>query len=209
LCDQHGILLVCDEVMSGFGRTGKWFACEHWNVVPDIITMAKGLTSAYLPLGAVAMKEEIAAHFEHKAFPGGLTYNCHPMGLASAIATIDVYKQDHLIERAAKMGEVMKAHHTKLKEKHRSVGDVRSIGLVGIVELVRDRATKEPLAPFNGTSPEMQKLGRYFRDHGLYTFVRWNNFFTNPPLSITEAEMAEGFEIIDQGLSLVDGMLGG
>jgi taurine--2-oxoglutarate transaminase len=209
LCDQHGILLVCDEVMSGFGRTGKWFACEHWNVVPDIITMAKGLTSAYLPLGAVAMKEEIAAHFEHKAFPGGLTYNCHPMGLASAIATIDVYKQDRLIERAAKMGEVMKAHHAKLKEKHRSVGDVRSIGLFGIVELVRDRATKEPLAPFNGTSPEMQKLGRYFRDHGLYTFVRWNNFFTNPPLSITEAEMAEGFEIIDQGLSLIDGMLGG
>ena len=208
LCDKHGIMLVCDEVMAGFGRTGKWFACDHWNVVPDMITMAKGLTSAYLPLGAVAMKEEIAAHFEHKAFPGGLTYNCHPMGLAAAIATIKVYKEDNLIERAAKMGVVMAGHLERMKARHKSVGDVRSIGLFGIVELVRNRETREPLAPYNGTSPEMQKLGRFLRDNGLFTFVRWNNFFTNPPLTITDAEMAEAFETIDRGLTLVDEMLG-
>ena len=207
LCDQHGILMIADEVMAGFGRTGKWFAIEHWNVVPDLICMAKGLTSAYIQLGAVAMKEEIAAFYENKAFPGGLTYNSHPMGLAAAIATIEVYKQDNLIERAAKMGVVMAGHLAAMKDRHVCIGDVRSIGLFGIVELVRDRATKEMLAPYNGSSPEMQKLGRFFRDNGLYTMVRWNNFFANPPLTITEAEMAESFEIIDRGLTMVDEML--
>ena len=204
LCDKHGILLICDEVMSGFGRTGEWFAVDHWNVVPDILTMAKGLTSAYVALGAVGIRRKIADHFKDKVYYGGLTYNSHPLGCAAALATIAVYEEDKLLERARKMGVVMKQMHQELKTKHPSVGDVRSIGLFGIVELVKDRKTMEPLAPFNGTSPEMQALGKFFREEGLYTFVRWNGFFTNPPLTITEAEMAEAFAIIDKGLYITD-----
>lgn len=204
LCDKYGILMVCDEVMSGFGRTGEWFAVDHWKIVPDLMTMAKGLTSAYLPLGAVAMKEEIAESFRTKPFPGGLTYNSHTLSCAAAIATLNVYKEDNLIERAREMGKVMAKELAALKEKHPSVGDVRSIGLFGIVELVRNRKTKEPMAPFNGSSPEMQKLGAFFRENGLFTFVRWNNFFTNPPLSITEEELKEGFAIIDRALEITD-----
>jgi taurine--2-oxoglutarate transaminase len=204
LCDRYQILLICDEVMSGFGRTGEWFAVDHWNVVPDLMTMAKGLTSAYTPLGAVGMKEEIAEAFETKTFYGGLTYNSHPLCLAAAIATINVYKEDHLIENARRMGELMATLLADLKAKHPSVGDVRSIGLFGIVELVRDRKTREPLAPYNGTSPEMQKLAAFFREQGFYTFVRWNNFFTNPPLCITADQLREGFEIIDRALAITD-----
>jgi taurine--2-oxoglutarate transaminase len=204
LCDKHGILLICDEVMSGFGRTGEWFAVDHWDVVPDILTMAKGLTSAYVALGAVGIRRKIADHFKDKVYYGGLTYNSHPLGCAAALATIAVYEEDKLLERARKMGVVMKQMHQELKSKHPSVGDVRSIGLFGIVELVKDRKTMEPLAPFNGTSPEMQALGKFFREEGLYTFVRWNGFFTNPPLTITEAEMAEAFAIIDKGLHITD-----
>jgi taurine--2-oxoglutarate transaminase len=204
LCTRHQILLIADEVMSGFGRTGEWFAVNHWDVVPDLMTMAKGLTSAYVPLGAVAMREEIADAYRERAFPGGLTYNSHPLGLAAAIATLEVYKEDGLVANAQRMGEVMAGHLARMKERHVSVGDVRSIGLFGIVELVRDRETREPMAPFNGTSPEMQKLGKYFRENGLYTFVRWNNFFTNPPLCIDEAELAEAFEIIDRALEITD-----
>jgi taurine--2-oxoglutarate transaminase len=204
LCDKHGILLICDEVMSGFGRTGEWFAVDHWDVVPDILTMAKGLTSAYVALGAVGIRRKIADHFKDKVYYGGLTYNSHPLGCAAALATIAVYEEDKLLERARKMGVVMKQMHQELKSKHPSVGDVRSIGLFGIVELVKDRKTMEPLAPFNGTSPEMQALGKFFREEGLYTFVRWNGFFTNPPLTITEAEMAEAFAIIDKGLQITD-----
>jgi taurine--2-oxoglutarate transaminase len=204
LCDKHGILLICDEVMSGFGRTGEWFAVDHWDVVPDILTMAKGLTSAYVALGAVGIRRKIADHFKDKVYYGGLTYNSHPLGCAAALATIAVYEEDNLLERARKMGVVMKQMHQELKSKHPSVGDVRSIGLFGIVELVKDRKTMEPLAPFNGTSPEMQALGKFFREEGLYTFVRWNGFFTNPPLTITEAEMAEAFAIIDKGLTITD-----
>jgi taurine--2-oxoglutarate transaminase len=168
------------------------------------MSMAKGLTSAYLPLGAVAIREEIAAHFNDKVFYGGLTYNSHPLSCAAAIATIDVYKQDNLIENARRMGAVLAREMNRLKEKHPSIGDARSIGLFGIVELVRNRETKEPMAPFNGTSPEMTQLGKFFRDNGLYTFVRWNNFFTNPPLCITEEQLMEGLEIVDRGLEITD-----
>ncbi|HJU42593.1 MAG TPA: aminotransferase class III-fold pyridoxal phosphate-dependent enzyme [Vicinamibacterales bacterium] len=204
LCDKHGILMIADEVMSGFGRTGAWFAVDHWNVVPDILTMAKGLTSAYVALGAVGVRRKIADVFKDKVYYGGLTYNSHPLGCAAALATIAVYEEDKLIERARKMGVVMKQMHADLKAKHPSVGDTRAIGLFGMIELVKNRKTMEPLAPFNGTSPEMQALGKFFREEGLYTFVRWNGFFTNPPLTITEAEMAEAFAIIDKGLSITD-----
>jgi len=204
LCDKYGILMIADEVMSGFGRTGKWFAVDHWGVVPDILTMAKGLTSAYVQLGAVGLRRPIADFFKDRVFAGGLTYNSHPLACAAAVATIDVYQQDGLIDRAATMGGAMRSRLDALAAKHPSVGAVRSIGLFGIVELVRDRKTMEPMAPFNGASPEMKAVGAFFREHGLYTFVRWNTFFTNPPLTITEAELDEGFDIIDRALTEAD-----
>jgi taurine--2-oxoglutarate transaminase len=204
LCDKHGILLIADEVMAGFGRTGEWFSINHWNVVPDLIAMAKGLTSAYVQLGAVGMRRSIADHFQKNVFYGGLTYNSHPLACAAALATLAVYEEDGLIENARRMGGVMRGYLDELQRRHPSVGATRSIGLFGILELIRNRHTREPLAPFNGTSPEMQALHRFFREEGLYTFVRWNTFFTNPPLCITEAEMKEAFSIIDRGLEIVD-----
>jgi taurine--2-oxoglutarate transaminase len=204
ICDKHGILMICDEVMAGFGRTGEWFAINHWNVVPDIITMAKGLTSAYVQLGAVGMRRGVADKFQDRVFYGGLTYNSHPLACAAALASIQVYEEDKLIENTRKMGRVMRQLLGELAQKHPSVGAARSIGLFGLVELVRDKAKKTPLAPFNGTSDEMAALGKFFRQEGLYTFVRWNTFFTNPPLCITEAELREAFAIIDRGLEITD-----
>ena len=204
LCTKYGILMICDEVMAGFGRTGEWFAVDHWKVVPDLLTMAKGLTSSYVPLGAVGMRRHIAEHFKDKVFYGGLTYNSHPVGCAAALATIRVYEEDRLVERARAMGVVMKELMAGLAARHPSVGAARSIGLFGLVELVRDARTREPLAPFNGTSEEMQALARFFRQEGLYTMVRWNTFFTNPPLTITEPELREAFGIIDRGLEITD-----
>ena len=204
LCDKYGILMIADEVMAGFGRTGEWFAVDHWKVVPDLISMAKGLTSSYLPLGAVGMRHHIAQHFQDKVFYGGLTYNSHPMGCAAALATIGVYEEDGLIDKAKKMGAVMKQLGAELQAKHPSVGAVRSIGLFGIVELIRNRKTLQPMAPFNGTSEEMAALGRFFREQGLYTLVRWNTFFTNPPLCISEQQLREAFAIIDRGLLITD-----
>ena len=203
-CDRHGILLIADEVMSGFGRTGAWFAVDHWHVVPDLLTMAKGLTSAYVQLGAVGLRQKIADHFKEVPFPGGLTYGSHPVACAAALATLDVMEKDDLVGRARETGGLMASLLADLANRHQSVGAVRSIGLFGVVELVRNRATREPLAPFNGTSPEMVALGKFFREEGLYTFVRWNYFFTNPPLTITEAELREGFAIIDRALAMVD-----
>ena len=204
LCDRHGILLIADEVMSGFGRTGEWFAVNHWGVVPDIITMAKGLTSSAVPLGAVGLSPEVYRYFDEHVFYGGLTYNSHPLGLAAALATIRVYEEDGLIEHSAKMGEVMARHHRELVDKHPSVGLVRNIGLFGIVELVRDRQTMEPMAPYNGASDEMKAVGKHLDEHGLFTMVRWNGIMTNPPLPITEEQLAEGFGIIDEALDIAD-----
>jgi taurine---2-oxoglutarate transaminase len=204
ICDRHGILLIADEVMAGFGRTGRWFAIDHWDVVPDLLTMAKGLTASYLPLGAVSMRQHIADAFREKVFFGGLTYNSHPMGCAAALATIAVYEEDGLVERAARMGQVMREHHQRLYEKHPSLGAGRNIGLFGILELVRDREAYEPMAPYNGTSDEMKAVAKHLRENGLYTFVRFNTIMTNPPLTITEDELAEGFDIIDGALDLAD-----
>ncbi len=204
ICDRHGIMLIADEVMAGFGRTGEWFSVDHWKIEPDLITMAKGLTSAYVQLGAVGMRRHIADHFQTNVFYGGLTYNSHPLACAAAIATISVYEEDDLIENARRMGTVMRGMLEDLQTRHPSVGATRNIGLFGIVELVRNRQTREPLAPFNGTSPEMQSLGKFFRPEGLYTFVRWNTFFTNPPLCITEDELHEAFGIIDRALEITD-----
>jgi taurine---2-oxoglutarate transaminase len=204
LCTRHGILMICDEVMAGFGRTGEWFAVDHWKIVPDILTMAKGLTSAYAQLGAVGMRRSIAEHFRDNVFPGGLTYNSHPVACAAALATIQVYEEDGLIENSRRMGTLMKELLADLERRHPSIGAARSIGLFGLVELVRNRKTRQPMAPFNGTSDEMAALGRFFRQEGLYTLVRWNTFFTNPPLCITEAELREALAIVDRGLEITD-----
>lgn len=204
LCDEYGILLIADEVMSGFGRTGRWFAIDHYGVVPDIITCAKGLTSSYLPLGAVGLRPQVASYFDTHVFAGGLTYNSHPVCLAAALATIEVFEQDGLIEHAARMGEVMARHHEELAARHPSVGAVRNIGLFGILELVRNRATGEPMAPFNGSSPEMTALHRYLLDNGVYTILHWNQVMTNPPLCINAEQLAEGFAVLDKALELTD-----
>ncbi len=204
LCTRHGILLICDEVMCGFGRTGRWFAVDHWDVVPDMLTMAKGLTSAYIPLGAVGMRRAIADHFGDRVFPGGLTYGSHPLACAAALAVIRVYEEDRLLENARRMGTMMKGLTEDLQQRHPSVGAVRSIGLFGVVELVRDRDRRVPMAPFNGSSEEMRALNRFFLDEGLYTYVRWHTFFTNPPLCVTERDLREAFDIIDRGLEITD-----
>jgi taurine---2-oxoglutarate transaminase len=204
ICDRHGILLICDEIMTGFGRTGRWFAVDHWEVVPDLITMAKGLTSSYAPLGAVGMRPKVAAYFDTNVFYGGLTYNSHPLGCAAALGAIQAYEEDDMVGNARRMGAVLAKHHRRLQERHACVGAVRSIGLFGALELVRDRRTLEPLAPFNGTSPEMKAIGQALLDAGLFTFIRWNTVMTNPPLCITEDELDEGFEILDAALEIGD-----
>ncbi len=204
LCDRYGILMIADEVMSGFGRTGRWFAVDHWGVVPDLITSAKGLTSSYVPLGAVGIRPEIATYFDEHPFTGGLTYNSHPVALAAALATIGVYEEDGLIEHSAKMGDVMRRHHEELAARHPSVGGHRNIGLFGCLEIVRNRETGEPMAPFNSGSPEMAELSRFALDHGVFVNLHWNQVMTNPPLCITEAELAEGFEVLDRALEVTD-----
>jgi taurine--2-oxoglutarate transaminase len=204
LCDRHGILMICDEVMSGFGRTGRWFAVDHWGVVPDLITMAKGLTSSYVPLGAVGMRPHVAAYFDDHVFYGGLTYNSHPLGCAAALGAIQAYEEDDMVGNARRMGAVLARHHRTLAERHRCVGATRSIGLFGALELVRDRGTMEPLAPFNGTSPEMREIAQGLLAAGMHTYVRWNTIMTNPPLCITEEQLDEGFEILDSALEAGD-----
>ena len=204
LCDKYGIVMIADEVMSGFGRTGKWFAVEHWGVVPDIITMAKGLTSAYAPLGAVAMKPEIAAAFDERVFESGLTYTAHPVSLAAAVANIRAMQEDRLIERAAGMGSVLNRLLKDLGEAHPSVGEVRSIGLFGVIELVKNRNTKEPLTPWNASSPELSAFYKYCLEHGLFLYTHWHTVLIIPPLIINEQQLEEGFAVLDQALEITD-----
>ncbi|HEB65751.1 MAG TPA: aminotransferase class III-fold pyridoxal phosphate-dependent enzyme [Chloroflexi bacterium] len=208
LCDRYGIVMICDEVMSGFGRTGKWFAVKHWDVTPDIITMAKGLTSAYAPLGAVAMKPEIAAAFNQRVYQGGLTYTAHPVSLAAAIANIQAMQEEGVIEHAAAMGPVLHRLLKDLAEKHPSVGEVRSIGLFGILELVKDRRTRQPLSPWNTTNATMRAVRQYCRDHGLFLYTHWHTLLIIPPLIITEEQLAEGFAILDEALEIADEAVG-
>jgi len=209
LCDKYDIVMIADEVMAGFGRTGKWFAIEHWDVVPDIMTMAKGLTSAYAPLGAVAMKPEIASAFDERAFESGLTYTSHPVSLAAAVANIQVMREDNIVERVTGMGPVLKRMLSDLGESHPSVGDVRSIGLFGILELVKDRKTKEPMAPWNGSSPEMSALKKFCTDNGLFLYTHWHTVLIIPPLIISEAQLQEGMQVLDKALEITDKVVEG
>ncbi len=204
LCDKYGIVMIADEVMSGFGRTGKWFAVDNWGVVPDIITMAKGLTSAYAPLGAVAMKPEIASAFDEHVFESGLTYTSHPVSLAAAVANIQVMKDERIVEHAAEMGPVLNRMLKDLGEAHPSVGEVRNIGLFGIIEIVKDRNTKEPMAPWNGSSPEMVAFRKACLENGLYLYTHWHTTLIIPPLIITEAQLQEGMNVLDKALEITD-----
>ena len=204
LCDRYGILLICDEVMSGFGRTGKWFAVEHWDVKPDLMTMAKGLTSGYAPLGCVAMTQAIADTFKERVYEGGLTYTAHPISLAAAIATIEVMRDERLVERAAEMGSSLGDFLAELRDRHPSIGEARSIGLFGVMELVRDRRTHEPLAPYRGSSPEMTAVRKYLFDHGVFLYTHFHTILIIPPLIISEEQLAEGFHVIDKALEIAD-----
>ena len=203
LLDRHGILLICDEVMAGFGRTGKMFAFEHAGIVPDLVSMAKGLTSASMPLGCVGIREPIAAHFEDETFWGGLTYNSHPMGLAAAEAALDVLIDEDLLGNATRLGAVMRECMAELKSAHPCVKDFRQIGLFGMVDLQKN-TRGDRLAPYNGTHPAQGAFLARLRELGLFTFARWGSFMCNPPLCITEAQLKEAFSIIDEALAVVD-----
>jgi len=208
LCDEFGILMVCDEVMAGWGRTGKWFAFENWDVKPDLITFAKGVTCGYVPLGGVIVSKKIAEYFNDNVLWCGLTYNGHPIGCAAAIATIDVYKEENLIENAQKMGVVLGGELEKLKAKHACVGDVRYIGLFSAVELVKDKETKEPLVPY-GRDPEkvMPRILKMLISEGFWTYYHENIIIVAPPLIIKEEEIKEAMQILDKVLDFVDNMV--
>ena len=207
LCDKHGILLIIDEVMSGFGRTGKWFGFEHHNIVPDMICMAKGLTCGYLPFGCVMVTDRIAAKYDDAVLPLGLTYSAHPVSCAAALETLHIYEDDQLIENASAMGHYLDQRIEEMKKVHPSIGDWRNQGLLGCLELVKDRRTKEPMAPFNAKPEEsavMNKVAAKIKELGMYTFVRWGFIFIAPPLCITKEQMDEGLAIISEALSIAD-----
>jgi taurine--2-oxoglutarate transaminase len=207
LCDRYGILLIDDEVMSGFGRTGKWLATQHYGIKPDIVTAAKGLTSGYMPLGSVIVSEKIAQYFETHMLYGGLTYSGHPLSCAAAVANLAVYEEEAVFENVEKQGTYLSTRLHAMEERFACVGDVRSIGLFSVIELVKDKTTREPLAPFNSTSPEMAKLAAYLKSQHLYAFTRFNMLWVCPPLIITQQQLSNGLDIIEDGLKIVAAML--
>lgn len=208
LCKKHGILLIIDEVMSGFGRTGKWFGFEHHHIVPDMICMAKGLTSGYLPFGCLMVSDKIAAKYDDAMLPLGLTYSAHPVCCAAALETLKIYEDEKLIANAAAMGKYIDSEMERFKQKHPSIGDWRNTGLLGCIELVKNRKTKMPMAPFNAKPDEMivmNKVAAKIRELGMYTFVRWSYVFIAPPLIITKEQVDEGLAIIREAISIADG----
>lgn len=206
LCRQHGLLLIVDEVLSGFGRTGEWFGINHYpEVQPDLVVMAKGLTSGYVPMGAVSVSGPVAQHFDDHPLATGLTYGAHPVSCAAAIACIEVYRSEGLIEHARQMGVVLRRGLMDLAEAHPSVGEVRGTGLLQVVELVKSRRTRAPLSEFNASQSEpMRELAASLREQGLNTIVRWNMVFSTPPLIVSEPQVQEGLSILDQALSIAD-----
>jgi taurine--2-oxoglutarate transaminase len=206
LCDTHDILLIIDEVMSGFGRTGEWFGIDHYPYVkPDIVVLAKGLTSGYVPLGATVVTDEIASYFDDHTLWAGLTYSSHPLSCAAAIANIEVYRDQKLIENAREMGKTLRRGLFDLAEKHPSVGDVRGTGLLQLIELVKNRDTREPISGWNLPASEaMQGVAAKLRELGLSTFVKWDWIFCTPPLIINPAQIQDGLEILDKALDITD-----
>ena len=206
-CDRHGILLITDEVMAGFGRTGKWFGVDNWDVVPDILTVAKGINSGYVPLGAMIVREPIARWVRDKYFAGGLTYSGHPLACASAVASIEAFQEEGIVEQAAASGELFRDRLAALQEGHPSIGDVRGLGCFWGLELVRSRETREPLVPFNATgeaAAPIMRVAKAALDRGLYLMVHWNVVMVCPPLTITPEELDEGVAILDEVLAIAD-----
>ena len=207
VCDRHGILLILDEVMAGFGRTGRWFACDHWDVVPDILTVAKGINSGYVPLGAMIAREELIDGIRDQFFPGGLTYAGHPLACASGVASIEAFREEGVVENAAAMGDWFGTELEALAERHPSIGDVRGLGCFWGIELVKNRETREMLVPFNASgeaAAPVARLAKAALERGLYLMTHWNVIMVVPPLTITPEEAQEGVAILDDVLALVD-----
>lgn len=207
ICDKYGILLIMDEVLSGFGRTGKWFGFENHGIVPDMVTMAKGITSGYLPFGCLMVTDKIAAHYNDTVLATGMTYNAHPVSCAAALENIKIYEDENLLENAAQMGQYVTEQAELMKQKHPSIGDFRTTGLLGCFEIVKNRTTKEPMAPFNATPDQMAvmaKVGAKIKELGMYTFVRWSYVFVAPPLCVTKEQIDEGLAIISEALKIAD-----
>jgi taurine---2-oxoglutarate transaminase len=205
VCDRHGILLICDEIMAGFGRSGRWFACEHWDVVPDILTVAKGINSGYVPLGAMVASKPIADWVRDKYFAGGLTYSGHPLACAAAVASIEAFREEGIVEHAAEMEPHFRTGLEALAERHPSIGEVRGLGCFFGLELVRDRETREPLVPFNATGEAFAPVARLMKaalERGLYLMTHWNVVMVCPPLTITREELDEGLAILDEALAI-------
>lgn len=207
ICNKHGILLIMDEVMSGFGRTGQWFGFQNHGIVPDLISMAKGLTCGYLPFGCLMVSDKIAEKFNDQVLPLGLTYSAHPVSCAAALEVLKIYEDDKLFENCRNMENYLNSEMEKMKAKHPSIGDWRNTGLLGCIELVKNRKTKEPMAPFNASASEMavmNKVAAKIRELGMYTFVRWGYIFIAPPLTITKEQIDEGLNIISEAISIAD-----
>ena len=211
LCDEFGIMMIADEVMSGFGRTGKWFGIEHGgDIVPDLLTFAKGVNSGYVPLGGVAISDEIAETFANRAYPGGLTYSGHPLATAAAVATINAMVEEGIVENVARIGaEVIGPALHSMAERHPSIGEVRGVGVFWALELVRDRATREPLAPYGGSSPALNETIAACKKGGLLPFANYNRIHVVPPCNVTHDEAREGLAILDEALSVADAHIDG
>lgn len=205
LCDKYGIVYIADEVMAGFGRTGTWFAFENFNVVPDLIAFAKGSNSGYVPVGGVVISDPIAATFDDRVFPGGLTYSGHPLAAASIVASIDAMKEEGIVENAKRIGDdVLAPGLAELADRHPVIGEVRGLGVFWALDLVTDRATREPLAPYGGTSPAMAELGAEMKKRGALPFTNFNRLHVVPPCTITDAEAKEGLAILDDAFAVID-----
>ncbi len=208
LCDRHGIVMVADEVMSGFGRIGEWFAVDHWSVAPDLITFAKGVNSGYVPLGGVLISDAIAATFDGRVFPGGLTYSGHPLACAAAVAAIGIYEDEGLMDHAQRLGrEVFGPGLADIATRHPSVGDVRGLGCFWAVELVKDRETREMLVPFNASGEAAKPMGELMaacKERGLWPFIHFNRLHLVPPIVISEADARKGLDIVDEVLAVTD-----
>jgi taurine--2-oxoglutarate transaminase len=204
VCDRHGIVLIFDEVMAGFGRTGRWFACDHWDVVPDIITTAKGINSGYVPLGAMTVRPWLYERIEDRLFAGGLTYSGHPLACATAVASIETFREEGIVENSAEQGGYLAEELPRLAERHPSIGDVRGLGLFWGLELVKDRGTRESLVPFNNQGEPIQRVTKAALERGLYLFVHWNVVVVCPPLNITREELDEGLAVLDEALTIAD-----
>ncbi len=212
ICEENGILFIADEIMTGFGRSGRWFAVQHWDVVPDMITMAKGMTSAYVPLGAVALSRKVSAVLEREMLYCGLTYSAHPLLCATAHATLEVYKEENLVENSRRLGDILSSELSQMQERHPCIGDVRCLGLFGCIELVKNRKTKEPLVPYNAKGKKAQaskEITKRLMKKGVYTPMRWMFLSISPPLSISEDELRQGLAVIDDVLGYADSLTEG